>query len=113
MDRKRFVTLMSLSLMGLASGAMAGPLRDRVDMAQRRIDHGIRSGTLTREEAHRLRSELRQILSDEDRARADGRLDRRERDRLNREFMRLERHISHLRNNDATKGDGRGAMRRY
>ena|ERR1035437_4964652 len=113
MDRKRFITLFALSLMGMASDAMAGPLRDRVDMAQRRIELGIRSGALTREEAHRLREELRQILSDEDRARADGRLDRRERERLHRELMRLERHISHLKHNDATRGEGRDGMRRY
>jgi hypothetical protein len=112
MDRKRFIAFFALSLMGLTSGAMAGPLRDRVDMAQRRIERGIRSGALTREEAHRLRGELNQVLSEEERARADGHLDRRERERLNRELTRLERHISNLRNNDATRRNGRDGMRR-
>lgn len=108
MDRKKFVAVLAVSLMSLASGALAAGIQERVDMAQRRIERGIRSGALTREEGHRLRDEFDRVRRDEARARSDGRLDRRERERLNRELTRLERRISHLKNNDSTKRDGRG-----
>lgn len=108
MDRKRFMAVLAISLMGLASGALAASIQERVDMAQRRIEHGIRSGALTREEAHRLRGELNRVRDEEARARADGHLDRRERERLNRELSRLERHISRLKNDDSTRRDERG-----
>lgn len=113
MDRKRFVALLVVSWFGLASGALAASIQQRVDMAQRRIEHGIRSGALTREEAHRLRGEFNRVRDEEARARADGHLDRRERERLSRELSRLERHIARLKNNEAARGDGRGPMRRY
>ena len=112
MDRKRFMAVLAVSWMGLASGALAASIQQRVDMAQRRIEHGIRSGALTREEAHRLRGEFNRVRDEEARARADGHLDRRERERLNRELSRLERHISNLKNNDTTRGNGRDGMRR-
>lgn len=113
MDRKRFVAVLAVSWIGLASGALAASIQQRVDMAQRRIEHGIRAGALTREEAHRLRGEFSRVRDEEARARADGHLDRRERERLNRELSRLERHISRLKSNEAARGDGRGPMRRY
>lgn len=113
MDRKRFLAVISVSLMGLTSGALAASIQERVDMAQRRIEHGIRSRALTREEAHRLRGEFNRVREEEARARADGHLDRRERERLNRELSRLERHISRLKSNEAARGDGRGPVRRY
>jgi hypothetical protein len=103
MDRKRFMTVFAVALIGMTGSAIAGPFRDRVEMAHRRIERGIRSGALTREEAHRLRREFDQVLRDEERARADGHLDRRERERLGRELSRLERHISRLKNNDVTR----------
>lgn len=108
MDRKKFMAVLAISLMGLASGALAASIQERVDMAQRRIEHGIRSGALTREEAHRLRGEFNRVRDEEARARADGHLDRRERERLNRELSRLERHISRLKNDDSTRRDERG-----
>lgn len=108
MDRKKFMAVLAISLMGLASGALAASIQERVDMAQRRIEHGIRSGALTREEAHRLRGEFNRVRDEETRARADGHLDRRERERLNRELSRLERHISRLKNDDSTRRDERG-----
>ncbi len=108
MDRKRFLALFMVSSIGLVSGAMAATIQQRVDMAQRRIEHGIRSGALTREEGHRLRDEFNRVRRDEARALSDGHLDRRERERLNQELTRLERHISRLKNNDSTRRDERG-----
>jgi polyhydroxyalkanoate synthesis regulator phasin len=111
MDRKRFITLFMVSSIGMVSGVMAATIQERVDMAQRRIEHGIRSGALTREEGHRLRDEFDRVRRDEARARSDGHLDRRERERLNQDLTRLERHIARFKNNDSTRRDGGG--RRY
>lgn len=108
MDRKRFMAVLAASWMGLASGALAASIQERVDMAQRRVEHSIRSGALTREEGHRLRDEFNRVRRDEARALSNGHLDRRERERLNQELNRLERHISRLKNNDSTRRDERG-----
>lgn len=98
---KRLMMLFLALFIGLSPDAMASGIQERVDNAQRRIERGISSGALTRQEGHRLRDEFRQIRRDERRALADGHMDRRERERLNQELDRLERHISHLKHNDA------------
>lgn len=79
-------------------------LHERLRNAHERIDRGIRSGALTREEAHRLKSELNSVRDDEAQMKADGRLTHRERQRLEKELERLERHISRLKYNDDRRG---------
>jgi polyhydroxyalkanoate synthesis regulator phasin len=100
---KIFITLFTVLFMGLASGAMAATIHERVEIAQQHIERGMRSGSLTREEGRRLRDELNRVRSDEARARSDGHLDRRERERLDRELDRLERHIFALKQNDVRR----------
>lgn len=90
----------SILLAVASTAAMAQTISERVDFAHRRIERGIETGQLTREEAHRLKEEFRHILDDERRMSADGRLDRGERERLHEELDRLERHISYLKHND-------------
>lgn len=107
MSRRRFITLSIALFTGLSSTAIAANISERVEMAQRRIEQGIRSRSLTREEGHRLIEEFRRVRHDEARARSDGRLDRRERERLNRELDRLDRHISRLKHNDNDTGGRR------
>jgi hypothetical protein len=46
----------------------------RLRNAHEGIDRGIQSGALTREEAHRLKSQLNSVRDDEARMKADGRL---------------------------------------
>ena len=75
-------------------------IHNRLRIAHEKIDRGIQSGSLTREEAHRLKGELNAVRDDEARMRADGRLNHHERDRLERELDRLEKHISRLKHND-------------
>ena len=113
MTRKRFVAVLIMALLGLSSSVMAATIGERVEMAHRRIEQGVRSGALTHEEANRLRHEFMQVRIEEDRARADGHLDRRERERLSYELDRLERHISRLKHNDSYQGDGGGYRRHY
>lgn len=101
MFKSRFFAVCMAVLMGLVStAAMAQTISERVEFAHRRIERGIETGQLTREEAHRLKQEFRQILDDERRMSADGHLDHRERERLHEELDRLERHISYLKHND-------------
>ena len=101
MFKSRFFAVCFTVLMGLVStAALAETISERVEFAHRRIERGIESGQLTREEAHRLREEFHRIREDERRMSADGRLDRRERERLHEELDRLERHISYLKHND-------------
>jgi hypothetical protein len=75
-------------------------INERVRDAHESIDRGIRSGALTKEEAHRLKSELNHVREDEARMRADGRLTHKERERLEKELERLEKHIYSLKHND-------------
>lgn len=100
MKKRYFLAWSATLLLGLNSAVLAATIDERVDRAHRRIDQGIRSGSLTREEAHRLKEEFSQVRRAERRARADGHLDRRERERLNYELDRLERHISRFKHND-------------
>jgi polyhydroxyalkanoate synthesis regulator phasin len=107
----RFIFIMIVLVMGFTSSVRAGPISERVEMAERRIERGIQSGSLTREEAHRLKREFFQIRREEESARSDGRLDHRERERLHSELDRLERHISHLKHNDSYRGEGGNSYR--
>ena len=107
MTIRRSAALLVLSLATLAPVAHAQTIDQRVDSAQRRIEQGMRSGSLTRDEARALREELLAVRRDERRAKADGRLDRRERERLDHELNRLERHISALKHNDVQRGSAR------
>jgi len=113
--KKYFIILFSVLFMVLNSAAMAASISERVEMAERRIEQGVRSGALTQHEGHRLREEFFLIRRDENQARADGHLDRRERERLNDELDRLERRIAHLEHNDGyrdgRRGEGRGDER--
>lgn len=54
-------------------------LHQRVRDAHDRIDRGVHSGSLTREEAHSLKNQLNSICDDEARMNADGRLTHHER----------------------------------
>ncbi len=100
MKKMRFITFFLVLFTGVNSAVIAGAIDERLEMAYRRIDHGIQSGALTHHEARRLRMEFDRVRDDEARGRADGRFDHRERERLNAELDRLENHISYLKHND-------------
>jgi hypothetical protein len=70
-----------------------GGIRTRIHEAHQRIQRGIERGSLTRPEARRLKEELNGILRKIDRMKADGRLDHREREIVNRDLDRLDRDI--------------------
>ncbi len=68
-------------------------LDQREAAQQQRIHHGAESGALTPQEAWKLENEQRRIQAAEDRMRADGRLNHRERARLDKMQDKADRHI--------------------
>lgn len=74
----------------VAQAAPWMPINQRQAHIESRIDQGVRSGQLTRREAHRLRAEFRNLNRLEARyRRSGGGLDWRERADLDRRFDRL------------------------
>jgi ABC-type microcin C transport system permease subunit YejB len=74
------------------AAAQAAPwqsLNQRQANLEQRIDQGVRSGSLTRQEAQRLRGELASLDRLETRYRRSGGLDPRERADLDRRFDQL------------------------
>ncbi len=81
-------------------GDWHGGIRARIQEDEQRIERGIEHGSLTRHEAIRLRNELGHILDKIDRMKEDGRLDGRERERINRDLDRLDRDIMREKRDD-------------
>jgi len=105
---KRIVsTLLSIVFVAaLAANGMAQstPGVDRRERRQQaRIRHGVRSGSLTRREAHRLRRQQALTRALEARAKADGRVTARERVRLQRRENRTSRRIYRQRHDRQTR----------
>jgi hypothetical protein len=79
---------------GTAQAQYYGRNIDQREAAQQqRIHNGIESGTLTPQEAWKLENEQRRIQAAEDRMRADGRLNHRERARLDGMLDRADQRI--------------------
>lgn len=81
------------ALPAAASAAPWQPISQRQANLERRIDHGVRSGELTRSEAHRLRAQFHDIERLEANYRRSGGLSPRERADLDRRYDRLSNHI--------------------
>jgi polyhydroxyalkanoate synthesis regulator phasin len=75
-------------------GDWRGGIRARIQESRQKIDRGIERGSLNRREARKLNNELASILNKIDRMKADGRLSKKEQDRINRNLDRLDRDIS-------------------
>lgn len=86
---------MSMSTSYAERGDWRGGIRERIHEDQQRIERGLHRGSLTEHEAERLNRELAGIIHKMDRMRNDdGRLDREERERINRALDRMDRAIS-------------------
>ncbi|NLX52314.1 MAG: hypothetical protein GXY72_09480 [Deltaproteobacteria bacterium] len=80
-------------------------ISQRIAQMDQRIDQGMRSGALTRDEGRRLRMELNKVRDDAARMKRDGILTPREKDRLNAELDRLQRDIyREAKDNDRNRG---------
>ena len=99
MLKRGIASALAVLSIGLASTTLAATIAERVNAAHRHIDQGIRSGSISHQEARRLKEEFNRVRDDEARARRDGHIDRRERERLDRELDRLERHIYRAKRN--------------
>jgi hypothetical protein len=95
------VLLFGTVVMGYAQrGDWRGEIRTRVHDAKARIERGIEQGSLTRQEARGLHKELDGILYKIDRMKDDGRLSPKERDIINRDLDRLNKHITREKRDD-------------
>jgi hypothetical protein len=90
----------------LAQGNYSIEQRDRNE--DMRIQQGIRSGELTRQEAYRLENERAQVERMERRARADGTVSSFERARIDRAQDRVSRDIYRESHDAQQRGDWRG-----
>lgn len=91
-----------------ASAQMWQSINQRQAQLDARIDAGVRDGSLTRQEAFRLRGEFNDLARLEASYRASGGLDLRERADLDRRFDALSAQIRYQRNDDQQRGYGRG-----
>jgi len=117
--KKILISVLAVSaLTAAAAPAMAAPwqnINQRQANLERRIDVGVRSGQLTRNEATRLRAEFRQIAQLEVRYRRTNGLQGWERNDLDRRFdilsrkIRIERHDRDDRRRGPGGGYGPGA----
>lgn len=108
MKKLTTIALIGASALSLTAGSVAAQGRwdadggrywSELDARQaqidRRIDRGLRTGRITRQEAMRLRAEFRQVARLERRYRSDGHLSYSERADLDRRFDRLEMAVRH------------------
>ena len=101
--KRKLIALLAVSIFVFPTFSFADEIHERVKNANEQIERGIRSGNLTKDEARRLRGELKKVRDDETRMKADGRLNSAERARLEKELDRLERLTNRARSNDDRK----------
>lgn len=105
---KRIVSILLsvvfVGALGAAALAQSTPSVDRREhRQQRRIRHGVRSGSLTRREAYRLERQQARARAAEARAKSDGKVTARERARLQRRENRTSRHIYRQKHDRQTR----------
>jgi polyhydroxyalkanoate synthesis regulator phasin len=102
-------TLIALAIAALPGFALAqtpapGDPGARIDQRQanqqKRIDEGVKSGELTQKEAARLRADQERIQRMEDKARADGKVDKREARQIERAQDRESKDIARQRSDN-------------
>jgi uncharacterized membrane protein YebE (DUF533 family) len=85
----------------------------RIGAQERRIERGVKSGELTPAEAAKLRRQEAKLKEAEARAKADGRVTRQERERLDRQAGRLERDITREKHDKDRVQKGKKDKRRH
>lgn len=115
--KKILIPLLAVSaLTAAAAPAIAAPwqnVNQRQANLDQRIDRGVRSGAITRNEAIRLRAEFRQIQTLETRYRRTGGLQAWERNDLDRRFNTLSAKIKYERRDRDHDRDRDGRNDRY
>src|SRR4030095_5742922 len=105
---KRVVGIMLLVTFVVTLGATAlaqtTPSVDRREhRQQKRIRHGVKSGSLTKREAYKLERQQAKTRALEAKAKSDGRVTARERARLQRHENRTSRHIYRQKHDRQTR----------
>jgi hypothetical protein len=101
MNKKLIALILGIAIIMTAALAFAGPFDREIADQQRRIDQGKASGQLTHHEAAIVQDNLNHVRGKLDQYRGnDGRLDRRERARLEKMLQRNDRMIRKLKHND-------------
>lgn len=94
---KRFILIISVLLFAATSIFAQEAKTPKLDRKQKKqihkIEKGIKSGDLTRFEAKKLKKQKHKLAKMEKRAKADGKVTKRERIRLNKEAKKLDRKI--------------------
>lgn len=107
--KRTILTILIVAAGATAANAYGTSTRD-IDGTQanqeRRIERGLRDGSLTRREAAELVNEQRHIQHLESRARADGRVSRSEAEQIRRAQDNASRHIYQERHDGQTRGWG-------
>jgi hypothetical protein len=94
-----------LAVTSIANAQTRTPvINHREHRQERRINQGVRSGELTRNEAHHLRARERKISRDKRMAKADGHVTVAERRHLRREENRTSRAIYSKKHNSRVRG---------
>jgi hypothetical protein len=94
-----------LAITSIANAQTRTPvINNRQHRQERRINQGVHSGELTRNEAHHLRNDERRISPDKYMAKANGRVTMNERRHLHREENRTSRAIRRDKHNDRFRG---------
>ncbi len=94
----------ALAFTSIANAQTRTPvITERQHNQDRRINRGVRSGQLTRNEARNLRTDERRISAEKRMAKADGRVTRGERQRLRRDENRTSRAIYNKKHNDRVR----------
>ena len=100
MNKKLIALIVCLAFILTAAIAFAGPFDKEIADQQRRIDQGKASGQLTHKEAAIVQDNLNHVRGKLDSYKGnDGRLDRKERARLEKMLQRNDRMIRKLKNN--------------
>ncbi|MEO6850605.1 MAG: hypothetical protein ABI203_12155 [Mucilaginibacter sp.] len=95
----------ALAITSVAQAQTRTPvINHREHTQERRINQGVRSGQLTRNEARHLRTDERRINRDKRMAKADGRVTTSERRHLRREENRTSRAIYRDKHNGRIRG---------
>lgn len=98
------VLIAALAVTSIANAQSRTPvINHRQHNQERRINQGVRSGELTRNEARHLRTGERRIRAEKRTAMAEGRLDRHERAHIRRQENRLDRKIYRDKHNNKVR----------
>lgn len=111
-------TIVTAGILAAATATFAtAASADRIDQRQanqeRRIQQGLRDGTLTRREAAQLEAEQARIRAMERAAERDGRVDRHERARIEAAQDAASRRIYQERHDAETRGSGWNRWRNW